>query len=113
MSIEITTIIIAAAGVLVALGSVSLVGFVRIRRHMDQRFDQLHAHYEHIDIGIRKVFLKVSSVHARFEHAEREIRKLQEELQEELQEVKATDSVPRRTTSAFFLHDTMLGRIRW
>lgn len=109
MSIEITTIIIAAAGVLVALGSVMLVGFVRIRRHMDQRFDQLHAHYEHIDIGIRKVFLKVSSVHARFDHAEREIRKLQEDLQE----VKATDGVPRRTTSAFFLHDTMLGRIRW
>lgn len=77
---------------------------------MDQRFDQLHTHYEHIDIGIRKVFLKVSSVHAQFEHAECEIRKLQEELQE----VKAADVVPRRTTtSAFFLHDTMLRRLRW
>lgn len=110
MSIEIITIITAAAGVLVTLGSVMLIGFVRIRRHMDQRFDQLHTHYEHIDIGIRKVFLKVSSVHAQFEHAECEIRKLQEELQE----VKAADVVPRRTTtSAFFLHDTMLRRLRW
>lgn len=109
MSIEIITIIISAASLLIILSSVMLAGFVRLRRHLDERFDQLHAHYEHIDIGIRKVFLKVSSVHARFEHAEREIRKLQEELQE----VKATDGVPRRTTSAFFLHDTMLGRIRW
>ena len=110
MSIEIITIIIAAAALLITLSSIMLTGFVRLRRHLDQRFDQLHAHYEHIDIAIRKVLLKFSSVHARFEHAEHEIHRLQEELQE----VQATGVVQRRTTtSAFFLHDTMLRRLRW
>ena len=110
MSIEIITIIIAAASLLIILSSVMLAGFVRLRRHLDERFDQLHAHYEHLDIGIRRILLKVSSVHTRFEHAEREIRRLQEELQE----VQTTGVVQQRTTtSAFFLHDTMLRRLRW
>ena len=110
MSNEIITITIAATSLLIILSSIMLVGFTRMRRHMDQRFDQLHTHYEHLDIAMRKALLKFGSVRAQVEQAEDQIRALKAELQE-IQDIGSFRQ--QRSTSAFFLHDTMLRRLRW
>ena len=80
MSVEVISIILAAAGILITLGGGFLAGLAWVIRRMDEQFDKVDKRFDRIDQRFEQVDQRFEKVDERFERMHEQIGQVQSEL---------------------------------
>lgn len=80
MSVEVISIILAAAGILITLGGGFLAGLAWMLRRMDEQFDKVDRRFDRIDQRFEQVDQRFEKVDERFERMHEQIGQVQSEL---------------------------------
>jgi septal ring factor EnvC (AmiA/AmiB activator) len=91
MSVEVISIILAAAGILITLGGGFLAGLAWVLRRMDEQFDKVDKRFDRIDQRFDRVDQRFEEVDRRFEKVDERFDRMDErirQVQSELNEVK-------------------------
>jgi len=80
MSVEVISIILAAAGILITLGGGFLAGLAWMLRRMDEQFDKVDKRFDRIDQRFEQVDQRFEKVDERFERMHEQIGQVQSEL---------------------------------
>src|SRR5690625_7964831 len=79
MSVEVISIILAAAGILITLGGGFLAGLAWVIRRMDEQFDKVDKRFDRIDQRFEQVDQRFEKVDERFERMHEQIGQRSEE----------------------------------